>query len=388
MIINSTGATQSDLTTELTNFENSLKTIYGSDFTIKKEGVIDNIAVTTSLNKLDIEDQIMFLTKQLNPYTAEGEFQDALYALIGLFRILASFTVVQRTVEGTPNTTIISGSLIISNSSTGDQFKLNDDCQLDSSGIGIGSFTAEEIGAIDLPTSAIINILTPLSDVVGVYYTSDNVIDIGTNYEDDAMFRSSWLASSVKAGTNTSDGMFKALLSVVDNGNNIKIRMNRGELTYNDLALHTMNIVLYSAHDDETIAKTIYSALTDGVGLDGNITEVVKDLSNQDVTIKFTRADVIDIYVKINPVFKPDYSLVSTSGTIKQAIINYGNTIKKYTMGESVVANQFVATVNSIEGIEYINSIKVSTNGTAWVDLVTMGANQVPVFSAVNITVN
>jgi len=232
-----------------------------------------------------------------------------------------------------------------------------------------------------------LNILTPLATVSGVYYTNDNVTSIGTDYEDDATFRVRWLSSSVKDGTNTSDGMFKALLDIVANGNCIKIRMNRGAATYGDLALHTMNIVIHSSSSNTTIANIIFSALTDGVALAGTTSITVQDSSNENVTIAFTRASEISMYVSVDAVVKTGYNISDLAPSIKSAIVTYGNTTKGYGMGNSVVANQFVSAINVIEGIDYINTIKVSRNGTTWVDLITMGDLEVPIFSTVNIAV-
>ena len=51
-------------------------------------------------------------------------------------------------------------------------------------------------------------------------------------------------------------GIKAALLPYCDNNtNNIKIRMNRNTVIYNDVPLHSINIVVNSAYDDETIAK-------------------------------------------------------------------------------------------------------------------------------------
>ena len=47
MKIDETGISITDLEQSLKNFENHLKNKFGSDFSIKPEGVIDNIATTS-----------------------------------------------------------------------------------------------------------------------------------------------------------------------------------------------------------------------------------------------------------------------------------------------------------------------------------------------------
>ena len=97
---------------------------FGSDFTIKKEGVVDNVLATTSNAMVSLEDKIAFALKQFNPYTAEGQWQDQLYALVGLTRNFATYTIVTRTIEGTVGLEIGVNELVLQ-TSQGDQFYLN-----------------------------------------------------------------------------------------------------------------------------------------------------------------------------------------------------------------------------------------------------------------------
>ena len=82
--------------------QKEFKPVYGDDFAIKPEGVIDGIAVAVSALKLEIEDQILNLKMNMNPYTATGQAQDGLYSLRNMKRRQSTYTKVQRTIEGTP----------------------------------------------------------------------------------------------------------------------------------------------------------------------------------------------------------------------------------------------------------------------------------------------
>ena len=125
MIINSTGVQKSNLTDYLGFWTTKLREVYGTDFVIKPQGVVDNIATAGSLTCMALEDVMLYLAKQMNPYTAEGEFQDALYSLVSLQRQYASYTVVTRAIEGTAGTVCDVGSVRFKNSATGDIFELN-----------------------------------------------------------------------------------------------------------------------------------------------------------------------------------------------------------------------------------------------------------------------
>ena len=278
MIINSTGITKSDLTDYLNFWTIKLRETFGDSFVIRKEGVVDNIATAGSLTCMALEDVMLYLAKQMNPYTAEGEFQDALYSLVGLTRQYASYTVVTRTIEGTVGTECDVGSIRFKNSATDDIFVLNTAVTIGSNGKAVGSFTAIELGAIDLDSSATLNIIDAPEGIVGVYYSDGNVTTLGDDYEDDSEFRARWITTNSVKGGNTEGGMYAALLPLCGNSNkNLVIRQNRSTQTYDDFSLHTMNITVKSGESDTTIANAIFNNLMDGVGLYGNIDITVKD---------------------------------------------------------------------------------------------------------------
>ena len=363
MIINSTGITKSDLTDYLAFWTTKLREMYGADYVIRKEGLVDNIATAGSLTCMALEDVMLYLAKQMNPYTAEGEFQDALYALVGLTRNYASFTVVTRTVEGTVGTVCDVGSVRFKNSATDDIFELNTAITIGSDGKAVGSFTAIELGAIELDSEALLNIIDAPEGIVGVYYSEGNVTDVGDDYEDDSEFRLRWIATNSVKGGNTEGGMYSALLPLADNSlKNISIRQNRNTQTYLDFPKHTMEITIKSAESNETIAKAIFDNLMDGVGLYGEIEEVVKDDEGEDVTIFFSRAEGIEIYFNIEVVLKNGYSLAELSNNIKKAVVENFD----YAMGERVIANDFYQYINAIEGIDYVATLEVSLDNENW----------------------
>lgn len=388
MKINAQGFTLETLQEYLNEWQEQLKTTFGDDFVIKKEGVIDNVATASSLSSMDLESQIAFLLKMLNPYTSEGLWQDKLYSLIGLVRNQATYTVVSRTCEGTPNTTIEAGTLLIENSATKDQFRLNDDLQFDSEGYGIGSFTAEESGAIDLPIDATLNIVTPLANLKGVYYTSGNAILVGTDYESDAEFRERWLLTSSSASANTEDGLYKALLDLVETKSNLKIFTNRTNSTVDGIPAHSQRIVLNSPYDDETIGQVIFDSLVDGnmVGLQGDIEVEIADSEGTTETIKFDRASVQSIYLRIRVGLKSGVSLATAQSEIKTKVIEY-ITKNKFDMGSKIWANMFASSIYEVSSVTEITELKISTNGSSWVDYVQLEAISVPSFDSTRVQV-
>lgn len=388
MIINGKGFVLSTLNENLAFWTNKLRTVFGNDFNIKKEGVVDNVATASSLSVMDVENQIAFLIKQMNPYTAEGEWQDKLYSIIGLTRRQATYTVVSMTCEGTPNTVIEVGALTIENSSTKDQFKNNDPINFDSTGKAFGSFTAEESGAIDLPSDALINVITPLANLTGVYYEQGNTIQIGQEYETDEEFRKRWILNSSTAGANTDDGLEKALLELVNTDSDLQIFNNRTGKEVDGIPAHSLKIVINTAYDDETVAQTIFDHLVDGnmFGLQGEISVTVTDSEGQTETIKFDRAEVQDIYIQVKAAVKNGIPLTTVQSEAKNNIMAY-ITEHGFDMGSIIYANMFAASIYEADGVAGITQLKISKNNLDWVDQIQLSKTQVPNFDSTRIQV-
>lgn len=389
MIIDEKGLTLSTMSENLAFWQEKLKAVFGNDFVIKKEGVVDNIAVSSSSSTMDLESQVAYLVKQLNPQTAEGEWQDKLYSLIGLYRRQATYTVVQRTVSGTANATIQKGDLLIENAATKDQFRNNADIELDANGLGVGSFTAEESGSIELPTDATINIVNPLEDVTGVYYSSGNTQNVGDDYESDDEFRRRWQVSSASANANTEDGLYKALLELVESNSDLKIINNRTGSAVDGIPAHCMKIILNSAEDDETIAQTIMDNIVDGnqVGLQGDISVDVTDSQGQTETIKFSRATSVDIYLQATITVQAGYTLTTIGNSIRENVFAYMQS-HKFAMGSKIYANMFANSIYEIEGVAEVVSIQLSDDGTNYDDYVQLGSDEAPNFAQNRITID
>lgn len=388
MKINKNGFTLSTLNENLQVWVNRLKSVFGNDFVIKKEGAVDNIATSSSLSIMDLENQIAFLIKQLNPNTAEGEWQDKLYSLIGMKRRQATYTVASRTVQGTPNTEVPVGALMFENASTKDQFKNNDVIQIDENGIGLGSFTAEESGAIDLPIDATLNIITPLENVTGIYYTTNNLVWVGEDYENDADFRERWQLTSSQASANTTDGLYKALLDLVETKSDLKIFENRTGEEVNGIPAHSQRIVLNTAYDNETIANVIMQHLVDGnmFGLQGNISVEVVDSQGTKEIIKFDRAEILSIFLKVQVLVKENVPIQTVQQMVRDNVINF---IKenKFDMGSTIWANMFASSIYKVESVTAITELKISSNGVDWLDSVKLSEVQVPSFDSTRIQV-
>ena len=254
---------------------------------------------------------------------------------------------------------------------------------------GVGSFTAEEAGAIDLPTDAVINIVTPLSNLTSVLYTTGNSILVGKDYETDEEFRLRWQQSSASANANTDDGLYKALYDLVETKSDVKIFENRTGSTVDGIPAHSQRIVINSPYDDETIAQVIFDNLVDGnmVGLQGETEVEVTDSEGSTETIKFDRATPKNVYLKATIAIKANTSLASVTAEIKESIMNF-TTTNKFDMGAKIYANMFTNAVYAVSSVTEVTEMKISTNGTTWANYIQLDSDEVASFNSSRITVN
>ena len=57
------------------------------------------------------------------------------------------------------------------------------------------------------------------------------------------------------------------------------------------------------------------------------------------------------------------------------------------SLGEKVIANNYIEYINDIDGVDYIEDIKVSENGTTWVAVDVLEYNEIASVDKNNITV-
>lgn len=369
-----TDITKSTLSDNLAAWTEFYKSIFGNNFVITPESVISNIATACSAVKMEFEDQLLFVKSMLNPYTTTGTWQDNLYGLIKLARQQSTYTVVQRTISGTANATITAGSLMIEDDGTKNQFKLSADCTLDGNGLGTGTFTSELPGAVELETSATLNILTPLATVAGVYYSAGNVAVVGVDYESDEAFRKRW-----KNWSDSPSQLYANLLNIVSGTGDILIEQNRGVQYYEDFPVHTIHVVVNTPADDTTIGQIILDNTTDGVGFYGSESVVLTDSANQPVTINFDRATPTNIYVKTTIVKKADAINAEAQQDALDAIDEYVSDTS-FQMGQVLVGNRFNSLIDAKETIDYVVKTELSTDGTTYSDTISLTTYQIPVF--------
>ena len=189
MKIDETGIVITDLEQFLKDFENQLKRKFGNDFSIKPEGVIDNIATTSGLLKNDIQEQIAILASQFDPESVEGIWQDALYERIGVMRLEAQKSTFVLKVQGAANLTCSAGSMTIRSQTDNNEFENISEFTTDDDGIALVDFQCVIDGAIEVKPTDEFLIVTAPDGITSVVQADDLQFSIGRERESDNEFR-------------------------------------------------------------------------------------------------------------------------------------------------------------------------------------------------------
>lgn len=179
--------TQSEIVTER---EDALKPVLGSDFSIEGDSVVGNLQASDTDRELDIQECLSFLVSQMSLSNASGLFLDFYSQFKSLTRNSSSKAIIQRTIKGTSGTTISSGGLIINNNVLDIEFILIEDILINSVGEATAQFEATVFGALNLTDAQTYSIVNPVSNITNVIFvTGDGLISNGEDAESDEDFR-------------------------------------------------------------------------------------------------------------------------------------------------------------------------------------------------------
>lgn len=385
MNIDEKGCMLDDISDILDAFELQLKSKYGADFYIKPEGIIDNIANTEGFMELSLQQQIAFLGKQFDPETAEGDWQDALYERIGVERLAAKPTTFVKQIIGTPGFAGEINSITIRAEGSKAEFVNTDTYIIDDEGNASLDFKSVEDDEISVSENESFQIVEAPDDVSGISETPLAQISIGRGLETDDEFRIRFRSSKALNAKATRNANEANLVKYVDNIAFLKLIDKKTDNTFEP---GTLLVIAKHNTTDKNFANAVFESVADGIDLLGDTEIVVKDSSNQDVTINFKNADEINIDITADVKIRKGYYANTVFTKVKNSILSY---IEKRIFGlESIIyGTEFIIPVLEVEGVEAVLSILVKkSDDENYSDSISLAKEEVPVFGADRIFLN
>ena len=358
--------------------------VFGSEFYIKPEGVIDNIITSMSLSKFLLLHQIAFYIKQISADTAEAEYQDAIFERIGLYRLPSSFTTFKKTIFGIPNTVIPANTLTLSQAITKEEFTNITEIFIDDSGKGTAQFKAEISGEIIVNKNDNFEIIRNTSGgLISLCHEEAFDIETGNEEESDSEFRERfWNAQDTEAKC-TRNALIQSLWKYVQHPQYLKVIDGNSDIS---IDAGKILIIAKPSVSDMDFAKVVLKNTLCGIKFLGNISVDVPLSNGMSREVKFQKA--ADIPLELNAVIKIKHGYYenSTVAEVCEKILEY-IPVRAFGLGSTIYATEFILPILEVDGVEAVTSISVKKSSDAeYTANVELERDELPLFSREAIT--
>ncbi len=366
--------------------ENELKSFYGNDFTIRPEGVIDNLASTFATLTQKIQNQIATLSREFDPESAVDKYQDALYERIGVTRLEAQKSTFVLKVQGAANLTCSAGSMTIRSQTDNNEFENISEFTTDDDGVALVDFQCVIDGAIEVKPTDEFLIVTAPDGITSVVQADDLQFSIGRERESDNEFRIRFRNSKALNAKATRNACLANLSKYVENIAFLNIIDKNVDDTF---APGTIKIIVHHNTTDNIFASAILDTVALGIQYLGDTSVTLTDTSGKNIVVKFQNADEIELSITAEVKVRNGYYANTVFNKAKENILKY---IEERVFGlESIVyATEFIIPILETDGVEAVQSIKVKRDGIDedYQDNVSLTREQVPIFATERIVLN
>lgn len=363
-------------------FTNALGTDLSLDDSTPQGVIIDDLTQEKQLDNA----QILYFLNQMNPETADGVFQDALGAIYSLQRKVATSSVVNCVCTGAPGTLIpgvSSGNPAMAQSVNGDLFQCLIGGTIPVSGTITLQFASVETG--EIPVGA--NTVNSIYNVISGWDTVNNPVagTVGTEIESRADFESRRKQSLALNATGSLSSVYAHIFDVTGvtdvfvDENDTNSSVTRRGVT---LSAHSIYICQNGATDSGDLAEAIYNSKSGGCDTNGpNTCSFTEPVTGVTYTYNYYTPTDTPIYIKITLGHAISSEAQQGVKEVLQDNFNGQNNdgYSRVTIGTTIYASRFYTAINKLNNSDIIlQSVKVSTNGSTWVDVLNFNMNVLP----------
>lgn len=359
-----------------------MKAIFGSDIYIDEDSQ-DYQQISIMAKKIyDTNAMGVLAYNNRTPNTAIGVGLDVICALAGITRKPATYSIVQVSITGDPNTVITNGKV----SDGTYNWILPDEVTIPSNGIITVEARSEKPGAITASANSITTILTP---VFGWFSVTNNYIaSPGVNEESDAELRARFALSTQLPAQTVLDGITAGIESVPEVTRVKGYENDTDEVSEEGFPPHSITYVVEGGTDKE-IATEIFFRKTPGCYTNGTTSYTLTSAAGSTTTIRFYRPTYKTVYVKVNITKLTGYS-DNSADLIKQAVKDYIDTLEiSDSVYRSILWSVAISQMGDITNPTFtVTGIQTSTDGKTFSDAdVTCLFNEAATTEVKNITV-
>lgn len=363
-------------------FTNALGTDLNLDDSTPQGVLIDDLTTEKQLDNA----QILYFMNQLNPDTANGVFQDALGSIYSIQRKPATASIANCIcigVAGTVLNGIETGNPATAQSVNGDIFQC-----VNTVTIPAGGQTAEipfictETGEKPVGANTVNSIYQKVQGWDAV--NNPNGGTLGTDAESREAFEERRKQSLALNATGSLGAVKSALLNL-DGVSDVFVWENDTDSTITDYrGVDLLPHSIYTCIQGGTagaIGEAIYKSKSAGCDTNGSNTATYTDpYTGVEYSYNYVTPTALPIYIQIN--LGANISDGAKNQIMEALIDNFYGTSDsediKITIGDSIYASRFSAVISNLNLNILLKSVKVSKNGSTWVDVLQTDIDQLP----------
>lgn len=306
----------------LTEVENEFKAVFGDDLVVTPDtpqGVL--IAAETAARKAVVNNNAA-LANQINPDVAGGAFLDAIWALMGGQRTVATRSTVYATLSGVPGAIISAGAQ--AKTTGGDLFELIDLATIGQGGTVDAQFQSVEYGPIPCPAGALATIV---DNVIGWETVSNSAAaSLGSETQSDMSARRDRRNTLAFYGAALPEAIVSAVYSV-PGVTSVAFRENITNLPQEidgvTLKPHSIYVCADGGADGD-VAGAILANKPLGAGMNGDsLISVTEPVSGQKYNVQFQRPEYVPVLVRVT--VRQGGSIADPRASVVDAILRFAS---------------------------------------------------------------
>jgi Baseplate J-like protein len=400
--ITSTGVIVPDTSGLLSDVQSEYQAVFGADLVVTPDTPQGVLITAEALTRAEVVNNNAALANQINPNIAGGVFLDAIMALTGMQRTVATPTVVTNvSLTGVAGTVIPSGSLAAT--AAGDQFQSVSNVTLGAGGTATIGFQSVATGPIPCAGSALTTIV---SNILGWETVTNNAsgspastTTLGTVTQSDQAARALRQNTLAFQGVALPVAITSALYATEGvTSLTFQENVSASTQTINGISMVAHSIyACVAGGTDQAVAASLLENKSSGCAWNGGTTvSVVEPASGQTYSVSFDRPTTVGILVKV---ISPN----GNSNNIIQAILDYAaglieitgtngviSAVPGFVVGADVSPFEIAAAIVSENPGTYVSQVQVSlvSSVSYSTDIIAIGVSQQAYTQASYITVS
>lgn len=384
--LDSTGTIVADTDDVLLEVQNEYKQAFGQDLVVTPDTPQGVLITAETLARDNVLNNNAALANMINPNISVGVFLDAIMALTGMQRTVATQTVVSNvTLTGSVGTVIPIGSQAKTN--TNIYFSTLSVAVIGADGTALTNFASDDFGPIACGAGELTNIVTNILGWETVNNTSAGVLGINT--------QSDIGARSLRNNTLGFQGQALpvAIISSLYNVTGVISLWFQENVAATTQTINDISMVSHSYYmcvdggSDLDVASSLLENKSSGAAWNGSTTvSVIEPASGQTYSVSFDRPTEIEILVRVT-------TTNGNANDIKSAVMAYvtGQISGEsgWQVGTDVSPWELAGAISTLYPATFIKKVEVAlvSDGIYTTDVIAIVVNQVARTSLTNISV-